>query len=115
MSPAAVAVAFVAMIAVEAVAADRPQPPMVRIEGGAYPIGADAGRASNRPRHVVTVRPFLIDAYETTNGQFAEFLNRLDARPKRDAAAGALTLDDISGRDAERVIGGPVASAGNYI
>lgn len=115
MSPAAVAVAFVAMIAVEAVAADRSQPPMVRIDGGAYPIGADEGRASNRPRHVVALRPFLIDAFETTNGQFAGFLNSLDARPKRDAAAGALTLDDIAGRDAERVIGGPVATARTYI
>lgn len=115
MSPAAVAVAFVAMIAVEAVAADRPQPPMVRIEGGAYPIGADAGRASNRPRHVVTLRPFLIDAFETTNGEYVAFLNSLDARPRRDAAAGALTLDDISGRDADRVIGGAVATARTYI
>ncbi len=115
MSPAAVAAAFVAMIAAEAIAADRPEPPMARIDGGAYPIGADAGGASNRPRHVVALRPFLIDAFETTNGEFAAFLNTLDARPKRDAAAGLLRLDDIAGLDAGRVIGGPVATARTFV
>jgi iron(II)-dependent oxidoreductase len=113
--PAVIAAAFVAMIAAEAVAAEGLQPPMARIEGGAYPIGSDAGGTSNRPRHVVALRPFLIDAYETTNGEFAAFLNSLDARPKRDAAAGALTQYDLAGRDADRVIGGPVASERTYI
>jgi formylglycine-generating enzyme required for sulfatase activity len=88
---------------------------MARLEGGAYGIGSDAGRAGNRPRHVVNLRPFLIDAHEVTNGEFAEFLNSLEARPQRDAAAGALTLNDIVGRDAGRVIGGPVATGRTYI
>ena len=49
-------------------------PPMEEIEGGSYPIGSPDGRASARPRHRVTLDPFLIDAYEVTNAQFAAFL-----------------------------------------
>lgn len=115
MLPAAVAAVFLIMVVAGAFAADRAQPPMVRVDGGAYPIGADTGGASNRPRHAVTLRPFLIDAFEVSNGRFAEFLNSLDARPIRDAAAGTLRLDDVVGRDAGRVIGGPVATPRPYI
>ena len=51
--------------------------PMVRIAGGSYPIGSAAGRESAMPPHTVTLGPFLIDAHEVSNAQFAAFLNSL--------------------------------------
>ena len=71
---------------------------MVAIAGGSYPIG-EAG-------HRVTLAPFLIDAYEVTNGQFEAFLNSLDVAAARDIAAGALRPGDVAGADADRLWGG---------
>ncbi len=52
------------------------------------PARGPDGRASARPRHRVTLAPFLIDAYEVTNAQFAAFLNTLKVTAKRDVRAG---------------------------
>ncbi len=79
---------------------------MVAIEGGSYPIGTVDGPASTRPSHRVRLAPFLIDAYEVTNAQFAAFLNTLEATAKRDVRAGELRPDDIEGADADRAWGG---------
>jgi gamma-glutamyl hercynylcysteine S-oxide synthase len=50
---------------------------MVRFPGGAVQLGTD-DRASaydnERPRHVVEVPPFWIDAFPVTNGDFLEFI-----------------------------------------
>lgn len=83
---------------------------MVAIEGGSYSIGSADGSASARPPHSVTLEPFLIDIYETTNAQFATFLNTLDVTAKRDVRAGDLRPDDLEGPDADRLWGG---SSGN--
>jgi len=83
---------------------------MVAIPGGVYPIGADAADADARPAHRVTLAPFLIDAREVTNAEFAAFLNTLDVTAARDVPAGELSPDDVSGGDADRLWGG---SAGN--
>lgn len=88
---------------------------MVRIEGGTYPIGSPEGRESAQPEHSVTLRPFLIDAYEVTNQEFAAFLNTLDIQAKRDVPAGELSPDDVEGRDADRVWGGASGDERTYI
>lgn len=63
---------------------------MVRIDGGAYTVGTDEGPSDEAPAHVVDVAPFLIDRYEVTNAQFAEFLNSLGIRPLSDTDSGAI-------------------------
>jgi iron(II)-dependent oxidoreductase len=83
---------------------------MVAIDGGSYPIGSADGPASTKPRHGVTLYPFLIDVYEVTNAQFATFLNTLEVAAKRDVRAGELRPDDVEGPDANRLWGG---SSGN--
>ena len=79
---------------------------MIAIAGGAYAMGSPHGRASARPPHTVTLAPFLIDAHEVTNGQFAAFLNSLKVTARRDVTAGRLRPGDIIGPDADRVLGG---------
>ncbi|MCZ6523898.1 MAG: SUMF1/EgtB/PvdO family nonheme iron enzyme [Alphaproteobacteria bacterium] len=88
---------------------------MIRIAGGAYPIGSNDGPASSRPRHMVTLEAFSIDAYEVTNARFAAFLNTLEVTAKRDVAAGALRPEDVAGRDAGRLTGGSGGSARAFI
>ncbi len=82
------------------------EPSMVLIEGGSYPIGSADGPASARPPHRVTLDPFLIDATEVTNAQFAAFLNTLEVTVKRDVRAGELRPGDVEGPDANRSWGG---------
>jgi len=50
------------------------QPPMIRIPGGTYVIGSDAGRENERPVHTVIVQPFYIDKYEVTNRMYLAFV-----------------------------------------
>ena len=50
---------------------------MVHIEGGDVTVGTDDTRAAydnERPKHTVTVRPFLIDRNPVTNGRYLEFM-----------------------------------------
>lgn len=87
-----------AAMAVAPVAAQVPaEPPMVRIPGGEYRLGAGA------ERHAVTLAPFLIDRYEVSNGRFAAFLNTLEIEARRDAPAGRIGPETVSGLDADRV------------
>ncbi len=106
MRSASIAVALALSVSAGAAAQAELEPQMVEIEGGTYPIGSPNGRASARPRHAVTLEPFLIDAYEVTNGQFAAFLNKLEVKAKRDVRAGRLRPDDVEGPDADRLWGG---------
>ena len=67
-------------------------PDMVRIPGGAYPLGSEQGRADERPVHQVTLEAFWIDRYEVTNAEFAAFLEAQrvpagDPRLREDNAA----------------------------
>ncbi len=77
---------------------------MIRIEGGAYTIGTDAGPRDSRPAHTVTLKPFLIDRFEVTNSAYARFLNTLDVKVLRDAPAGGVRKHHVSGPDAARVL-----------
>ena len=105
-----VTVIFAVSIQAVAMAQGPLEAPMVAIEGGSYPIGSADGPASTGPLHRVTLDPFLIDAYEVTNAQFATFLNTLEVTTKRDVRAGELRPDDVEGTDADRLWGG---SSGN--
>ncbi len=98
-----------------AVAQAPPQPEMIGIAGGAYPIGSNDGPASSRPGHRVTLEAFSIDAYEVTNARFAAFLNTLEVTARRDVPAGELRPEDVEGRDAERLWGGSGGSARAFI
>lgn len=92
-----------------------PEVKMIPIAGGDYAIGADDGPASSRPRHVVTLTPFLIDAHEVTNAAFAAFLDNLDVRAKRDVPAGELRPEDVEGPDADRLWGGSAGTDRAFI
>lgn len=78
----------------------------VLIPGGRYVIGTDGGPRDARPAHEVVLSAFLIDRFEVTNVQFARFLNTLDVRPLRDAAAGRVRARDLAGADAARLLEG---------
>lgn len=48
---------------------------MAYIPGGDFMMGRDDGVVeSEKPAHKVTVKPFFMDVYETTNEQYAEFV-----------------------------------------
>jgi formylglycine-generating enzyme required for sulfatase activity len=47
---------------------------MVRLEGGAFRMGADDGDADERPRRVVRLSPFLLDEAPVSRRQYAAFL-----------------------------------------
>ncbi len=76
---------------------------MVQISAGTYHIGSNNGPKSARPRHTVKLAVFLIDKYEVTNAQFANFLNSLKIIPVRNVEAGTLKGGDVTGPDARRV------------
>lgn len=98
---------FLACVALGSTAAQTPEgPSMVRIEGGVYPIGSDEGRPSARPAHEIELEAFRIDATEATNAAFAAFLNSLDITAVRDVGAGEVAPDDVTGPDADRLVGG---------
>jgi formylglycine-generating enzyme required for sulfatase activity len=84
-------------------AASADESPTVRVDGGAYMVGSDAGPRDARPAHTAALGPFLIDRHEVTNAEFAAFLNTLDARPIRDAPAGRVARGDVDGGDADRL------------
>jgi iron(II)-dependent oxidoreductase len=77
---------------------------MVRIPGGAYPIGSDRGREDERPAHRVVIEPFWIDRYEVTNAQFVAFLRAVlagrEVRLIGDAAPGTADARVIQGAEA---------------
>ncbi len=50
---------------------------MVYVRGGAFAMGTDDASADawSKPAHEVTVRPFFLDQYEVTNGEYARFVD----------------------------------------
>ena len=59
-------------------------PEMIRVEAGAYEIGALPGGFAydnERPRHPVEVAPFLIDRTPVTNGDYIAFMQETEAEP----------------------------------
>jgi iron(II)-dependent oxidoreductase len=66
-----------ARVAPPAVGEGLPAAGMVRFPGGRVEIGTDDRTETydnERPRHTVEVRPFEIDVYPATNGQYLEFI-----------------------------------------
>lgn len=76
---------------------------MVRIAGGAYPMGAPSPTAPSAsdalPLHRVQLAPFRIDRTEVTNRAFAEYLNALAIRPHGNAAVGRATAANFAAAD----------------
>ncbi len=50
------------------------EPEMVRIEGGLFFMGSQAGPAHEKPLHAVQVSDFWIGRYEVTHAEFAAFV-----------------------------------------
>jgi iron(II)-dependent oxidoreductase len=77
---------------------------MVRIPGGAYPVGSHQGREDERPVHQVVLDSFWVDRYEVTNIQFVTFLQDVlagrDIKLIGDAAPGTADARVIQGADA---------------
>jgi len=61
-----VAVIAATVLAAATVRAIAPATPMASVPGGTFPMGCDSSRASERPRHLVRVAAFAIDATEVT-------------------------------------------------
>jgi iron(II)-dependent oxidoreductase len=78
----------------------RQQSRMVPIAGGRYTIGSPAqhplANKAAMPEHQVDIKSFRIDRTETTNAQFAEYLNALPVKPPGEALGGKLTLKNFS-------------------
>jgi PKD repeat protein len=49
----------------------------VNVSGGTFQMGSNNGGSDEQPIHTVTLSSFEITKYETTNGQFSEFLNSI--------------------------------------
>jgi eukaryotic-like serine/threonine-protein kinase len=60
-----------------------PVPPdgMVYVPGGEFLMGRDDGKETEKPAHKVSVQPFFIDAFETTNEKYAEFVKATNHKP----------------------------------
>ena len=115
IGPAAFTAALALAMSTTALAGTPSEPPMVAIAGGTYPMGSEAGPATAQPAHTVTLRSFLIDAYEVTNAQFAAFLDTLEVTARRDVPAGELRPEDVGGADGDRLWGGASGNGRAYI
>jgi formylglycine-generating enzyme required for sulfatase activity len=73
---------------------------MVAMAGGRYTIGSPAqhpfANKAAMPEHQVDMKPFRIDRTETTNAQFAEYLNALPVKPLGKALGGKLTVENFA-------------------
>jgi formylglycine-generating enzyme required for sulfatase activity/serine/threonine protein kinase len=68
-----------------------PVPPngMAYIPGGDFIMGRDDGKeVSEKPAHKVTVEPFFMDVYETTNEEYAEFVKATGRKPPQNWKGG---------------------------
>jgi formylglycine-generating enzyme required for sulfatase activity len=80
---------------------------MVRIPGGTYTLGSEAGPSDARPVHDVALSPFAIDRHEVTNARFAAFLDALDVDPSGDAPPGEVSREAFSADRAHLFVEGP--------
>lgn len=78
-------------------AAPLPPPPppvpddMALVPGGTFKMGADdEGEQDERPMHSVTVKSFLLDKLEVTNGDYRACMKESVCRPYRDDVAKAM-------------------------
>ncbi len=63
-------------------------PDMLPVPAGTFVMGSDSeGEQDERPAHKVTLRGFLLDVYEVTNGAYRECVDAKVCRPWRDDAA----------------------------
>lgn len=65
-------------------ASNKPTAPqgMAYVAGGEFMMGRDDGKSeAEKPAHKVSVQPFFMDVYETTNEQYAEFIKATKHKP----------------------------------
>jgi serine/threonine-protein kinase len=62
-----------------------PSPPsgMVYVRGGNFMMGTNNGDAYEGPAHSITVKPFFIDVYEVSCGEYERFVNSAPHPPPR--------------------------------
>ena len=88
--PALIAVCFMGWVSTPAAQE------MLRVPGGSFVMGSDAGTADERPAHRVKLHAFAIDRMPDTNADFAEFLERFG--PKGDGGTRYYDWDDRDAR-----------------
>lgn len=72
-------------------AAKLPEAPnsMAYIAGGDFMMGRDDGKSeAEKPAHKISVQPFFMDVYETTNEQYAEFIKATNHKTPDDWKSG---------------------------
>jgi formylglycine-generating enzyme required for sulfatase activity len=70
------------------VAKAEPPSGMLPVPAGTFTMGADdEGEQDERPAHKVTLKAFLLDTYEVTNGDYLECVKAKVCRPWREDAA----------------------------
>ncbi len=78
---------------------------MVLIPRGWFSMGYDDGEFNERPIHEVFLEPYLIDRYEVSAAEFAQFLNEKGNPDNRyflhDEYATVIGVKNINGRDVE--------------
>ncbi|HEX8194834.1 MAG TPA: SUMF1/EgtB/PvdO family nonheme iron enzyme [Pyrinomonadaceae bacterium] len=63
---------------------------MAYVPGGKFTMGRDDGKSeAEKPAHRVSVEPFFMDIYETTNEQYAEFVKATNHKPPTEWKNGA--------------------------
>ena len=65
-----IAIVGALVLAAASVRAVAPATPMASVPAGTFPMGCDSSRASERPRHLVNVAAFAIDATEVTTRDY---------------------------------------------
>jgi sulfatase modifying factor 1 len=65
---------------------------MVRVPGGTFTMGTDAGMPFEGPAHRVTVGPFYLDRHEVTNSQFAAFVGATGYRSDAEKIGNAVVF-----------------------
>ena len=57
---------------------------MIYIPGGKFIMGYNHRHPDERPEHITTLKPFMIDLYEVTNYQYKQFVDDTKRTPPRD-------------------------------
>lgn len=81
---------------------------MLPVPAGTFTMGSsDEGEEDERPAHQVTLKAFLLDEHEVTNGQYLECVNAKICRPwKADAAKAMKYGSELEFRGAKKPVVG---------
>lgn len=74
-------------------AASAPMVELLRVGGGTFSMGSEAGQSDERPVHEVTLSPYLMAVTETTNGAYAAYVEATGAAKPADPGWGGELAD----------------------